>query len=227
MRSLATLLLFATPVLAQSERLLSAGAIAGADFRQTLATTHGPQPLDCGVACLVEYSTPARKPLLFGAAVEARVSHHVAIEADALYQRLGFSSVFEMASPSSGLLFSFSKTTASRWEVPIVGKYRFGHVFALAGGAIDGVAAVHSEADIGSRSFLGHVGVQHTAFDDSGQMTKGPRAGVVAGGGVELRAGRFRVAPQLRVTRRLRRFVAEPDVRTNSWEVGAFVSFMF
>ena len=55
MRSLVAALVFAAPVLAQSERFLSVGALAGVNFRQTLASTNAPQSLDCGPACLVGY----------------------------------------------------------------------------------------------------------------------------------------------------------------------------
>jgi hypothetical protein len=225
MRLLPGIFLFAAAAIAQ-DRFLSAGASAGVDFRETLASTNAIQPVECGLACLVQYSVPARKPLLFGPAVEARITKGFAIEADALYQRISYSSVFEMARPSSGLLFAFSKTTASRWQVPILLKRRFGRFFVLAGGALDGLAGVHSETDYGGREFIsGRVSSGHLSSDDTGQITKGPRAGVVVGGGVELRAGGVHIAPQLRFTRWVkRRFVAEPGLRSNQSEVGLFLS---
>jgi hypothetical protein len=225
MRLLSGIFLFAAAAIAQ-DRFLSAGAIAGANFRETLASTNAIQPVECGLACLVQYSVPARKPLLFGPTVEARITKGFAVEADAFYQRISYSSVFVMARPSSGLLFAFSKTTASRWQVPILVKGRFGRVFALAGGALDGLAGVHSETDYGGREFIsGRVSSGHSSSDDTGQITKGPRAGVVAGGGVELRAGRVRIAPQLRFTRWVkRRFVAEPGLRSNQSDVAVFLS---
>jgi hypothetical protein len=109
-----------------------------------------------------------------GPAVEARLTKRFAVEADALYQPISYSSVFEMARPSSGLLFAFSKTTASRWQVPILLKRRFGRFFVLAGGALDGLAGVHSETDYGGREFIsGRVSSGHLSSDDTGQITKG------------------------------------------------------
>jgi len=183
----------------------------------------------CPAACYVHYSNPATKPLTFGAAFEVRLIRRLSVQAEGFYHRVGYSSVFELGSPSSGLTFAFSKTTATRWEVPLFLKYRVGRrPFVLAGAAVDGIAGVHTEADIGGRDFFGHVSVQHTHYDEPGQMTQGPRLGALAGAGVELRAGPLRLAPQLRFTRWIAtRFSAEPGIRSNQSDVAALLTLMF
>lgn len=231
MRPVSLVFLFVAPLCAQPAHIFSAGVVGGGAFTSAFATTSSPQPLLCGAACYIQYSAPAAKPLVYGAAVEFRVTRRVSVEAEALCRRISYNSVFEYATPSSGLLFAFSKTTAQRWEIPLVGKYRFGsgvlRPFAAAGAAIDWINAMHTEADTGSRSFLGHVGTAHSSYGASGQMTAGPRAGVVLGGGVEARLGPLRISPQLRVTRWIRMRVAEPDLRSRQTEAAALLTLMF
>jgi hypothetical protein len=109
----------------------------------------------------------------FGPALEVALPFHLAAEGGLLYAHLDYG-------------FRTSGFTASRWEVPLLLKYRFGkgllRPFAGAGLSFNRITGV---ADARSPAELRHRGT----------------TGLVLAAGIETRAGRLRIAPELRISR--------------------------
>lgn len=141
--------------------------------------------------------TSDTKRYIFGPQVELRLPAGLAIELDALYTKLNFSSVGGTASSVAN-----AATDATAWEFPLLLKYKFG-------GANAGVAAVRPFVDTGA-SFrrLTSISQVRNFVTGSTQSTSSPAelqdknsTGFVIGGGVEIRALFLRISPEVRFTR--------------------------
>ena len=120
------------------------------------------------------YSTPKR--WITGGMVEARFPKHLAVEVDALYHELRFTdaSILPNGTPNSG-----SPAPVVTWEFPVLVKYRL---------------------PLPKLTPLVEAG---PAFRSSGNLngTRPSNHGFTAGLGVEVRAKRVRIAPQVRYIR--------------------------
>ena len=149
--------------------------------------------------------SPATKYYVVGPVVEIRLPRGFAIEVDALYHRLNYSSYFLSSSPSAGILFFDSSTAANRWDFPLLLKYRFRkrgcRPFLEAGGAANHVGGVHQSVVFGSRDLEGFVSLGRASYDHAPELGRTTRFGIVSGAGIGFGAAMFRVSPQLRYTR--------------------------
>lgn len=135
------------------------------------------------------YATDS-KLWIVGPQLELRLPAGLAIELDALYTKVNFSSIGSAAGSIGG-----SVVDGSSWEFPLMLKYKFG-------GANAGVAAV--------RPFVG-AGASFRRLWDIGEITdfiagqsnggSDTAKGFVIGGGVEIRALFVRISPEIRYTR--------------------------
>jgi hypothetical protein len=161
----------------------------------------------------------SEKPVLTaGPFVEVRLPARLAIEFDALYEGLRFHYDGRPA-------IEIVNVSARSWQFPLLLKYRFGSRRAypfLSGGVaafyIGSVGGAAQSLPDNVRSVLQRVG---STFVNGG--------GVV-GGGIEVRLGPLRVAPELRFTRWAIRQSAEisgVSLATEQSRVHLFVGFSF
>ena len=134
---------------------------------------------------------------IIGPQVELRLPAGFAIELDALYTKLNFSSVGSVAGSVVNAV-----TDADSWEFPLLLKKKFG-------GANAGVAAVRPFVDVGA-SFKRLTSIKQVRnfVTGSPQETSNPAelqdksgTGFVIGGGLEIRALFLRISPEVRFTR--------------------------
>jgi hypothetical protein len=154
--------------------------------------------------------TADRPQWVGGPYIEFRLPARLAIEIDALYEGLRFDYKFNR----QGLAQEISRTTASTWQFPMLLKYRFSshsvRPFVSGGVAVYRIGSVQQSGELISqlpgeiRSVISRVG---NSFVNGG--------GVV-GGGLELKAGPLRIAPEIRFTR----WVIGKSFGTNDVSVG-------
>ncbi len=141
------------------------------------------------------YSTNTKRYLI-GPTVQFNFGSRLALEGDLLYKRLGYQ--YDQVGTGQSV---YVKTVANSWEVPVLGKFMLipGPVrpFIAAGGAfrhLSGIDQFRNTVNAG----LSPVGVR---FDTATEFNRRNDIGAVFGGGVEFKAGRVRVTPELRYTR--------------------------
>jgi len=172
-----------------SAQLLSIGALGGVPFFDQTTT-----------------KPDESRPYIVGPSVELRVPGGFAIEADALYQRLGSTSQFSFIGAGlngpSLLAYFTVRQRANSWEFPVLGKYYF------------------RRRESGWQPFLGtgwsfrtageHQSVSQLTADSSGALHASSfqnsfRADLAVGAtfaaGIQVRAGRFALTPEVRYTR--------------------------
>jgi opacity protein-like surface antigen len=141
--------------------------------------------------------TSDTKRYIIGPQIELRLPAGFAIELDALYTKLNFSSVGSVA----GSVVN-AATDADSWEFPLLLKKKFG-------GANAGVAAVRPFVATGAafrrltsirqvRNFI-TGNSQETSTPD--ELRNKNATGFVIGGGLEIRALFLRISPEVRFTR--------------------------
>lgn len=131
-----------------------------------------------------------------GPYVEVRLPFSLAVEVDALYRPYGYRSADGIA----GIVTS-STVDARSWEFPVLGKYRIPlqvlsvKPFVLAGVTFRNVGTIHTVSTCAGNLCGSNEGTQSFTRDG---FTK---AGFVAGGGLEWKAGPLRLAAEGRYTR--------------------------
>jgi hypothetical protein len=164
---------------AASAQLISVGAIGGVPTPNTFGTNESP-------------------PYTVGGSVEFHLPAGFALEADALYRRLGDTSFAEFI---SGTVFAsyIDRQRGNAWEFPLLGKYYFRRKSAW-------------QPFVGTGFAFETIGVHEISngFVNPYATTTGPfvtnfraplEAGAVFAGGVSFHAGRFSLLPQVRYTR--------------------------
>jgi hypothetical protein len=139
--------------------------------------------------------TADRPRWVAGPYIEFRLPARFAVEFDALYEGLRFD--YRFGRP--GLAQENSTTTASTWQFPLLLKYRFSDA-ALRPFLSGGVAAYR----IGGVRQSGELITQlpseiRSVINRAGNSFV--NGGGVVGGGVEIKAGPLRLAPEIRFTR--------------------------
>ncbi len=144
---------------------------------------------------------------------------------DALYRRVSFDRVERHFSASSVSTLLMDKTVANRWEFPLVLKYRHAvgrvHPFAGIGASVDHVS---EGSTAGGYCQWGVLFPQYyplvcTSFNETPAegLEHPTAAGFVFAGGIDLRAGRLRLSPEIRYTRwPIANF---PGSSLNQWQV--------
>jgi len=134
---------------------------------------------------------------IVGAAMEVHLPKRLSVEADVLYRHVTYNGVFFY--PLVGT--TLDHTRMGLLEIPMLVKYRFaGRVcpFVDGGAAIDRVVGLrNSYVNIAAFGSPVYTGRNSTPV----QLSNPTTPGVVAGGGIEARAGMMRISPELRYTR--------------------------
>ena len=113
---------------------------------------------------------------IVGPAIALNLTNHLSVRFDALYKPLGYDTSLKS---TVSFYQSFQTTThATWWEFPITGQWRF--------------SGENWRPFVTAGTSLNHV---------KGTTLDGSHVGFVTGGGVELKAGHFRMVPELRYTR--------------------------
>jgi hypothetical protein len=149
---------------------------------------------------------------LVGPTIEVRLPAGFAIEADALYQRIGNTSFFGYSLLTGSNLItgqpplfpssSINQQRGNSWEFPILGKYYFRPVrsgiqpFAGMGYAFRTIE-FHNEY---TQTTVDANGASQT-FSGNNDFRSGLGVGAVFAAGVRIRAGRFSLLPEFRYTR--------------------------
>lgn len=147
------------------------------------------------------------RPYTIGPSIEIRLPAGFAIEAGALYRRIGNTTSFALRQnllPTSLIAISFliNRQRGNSWEFPLLGKYYFRpratawQPFIATGYAFRGIW-FH---DDGNETNTDPSGVSHTfTFHNDYRSSLG--IGVVAAAGIRLHLGHFAILPEFRYTR--------------------------
>lgn len=150
----------------------------------------------------VKYSDESRKYIV-GPSVEFRFTDRLAVEASALYQRIGSHQSFFLASPE---LYGnqFNRQRGNSWEFPVLGKFYFrgkeaGWQPFLGTGYAFHAAWMKTEGRY--VSLLPGPEITRAVTDYRSDYRTGLDVGAVAAAGVRLQRGRLALTPEFRYTR--------------------------
>lgn len=162
------------------------------------------------------------RPYLVGPTVEVRLPAGFAVEASALYRRLGQTYAYGYGSEPGVVTSISNRARGNAWEFPVVGKYYFksaesswqpffgtGWSLRTIGWKYDGVTTTTTP-----------TGQVVTPFHSSDRSDL--NVGATFAAGVRLRVNRFSVLPELRYTR-----WGGADGTTRRNEGGFFLGFRF
>ena len=149
------------------------------------------------------------RPYVIGGTVEVRLPAHFAIEADALYQRVGTSSgvSFLLSGvnliPINSSVQSFTnRLRGNSWEFPLLAKYYFRPHHAgwepfLATGY--SFRTIRFKAD--TVSVISGTDIAPSTVRNRSSYTSALDVGATLAAGLRLRSGRFAISPEIRYTR--------------------------
>jgi hypothetical protein len=143
------------------------------------------------------------RPYVVGGSVEVRLPAEFALEADALYRRLGNSTLF-FYSPSPGVLSSFAnRERGNSWEFPLLGKYYFRRTSAWQPFVGTGFSfRTVGRHDANNFSLLSGTSVSTLSPGLVRSDYRDPlNVGAAVTAGVRFHAGRLALLPQVRYTR--------------------------
>ena len=149
------------------------------------------------------YSSDESKRYIVGPSIEFRLPANFAVEASALYQRTGYSASFlpVYILGESGMPTGYStRQRGNSWQFPVLGKYYFGsrrpwQPFLGTGYAVR-TTWTHSDTQYTTVN-AGASTTQAYAYDSRSPLD----VGVVFAAGLRLRAGKVKIAPEMRFTR--------------------------
>ena len=169
------------------------------------------QPISIGVlggVPLVDQTTgnDESRPYIVGPSIEVRLPAGFALEADALYQRIGNTSSFGLIESFLGtgvaaVTGATTRTRANEWEFPVLGKYYFRRdskwqPFVGTGWAL----RFADQREAGKETIVDASGASSTfVFKDD--FRSDVEVGATFAAGVRYRVGRFALLPQVRYTR--------------------------
>jgi hypothetical protein len=152
-----------------------------------------------------EYSAATRRYTV-GASVEWEWTRAFGFEADVLYHRMGYVGIVHFFDSASGnYQDSAIDVKGNSWDFPLLAKNRFGRAgrpYMAGGGVLRYVGPVRGRGEQTTGSLVTRTS-STMPLDTSqpSELRKRFYPGVTAAGGVEVRAGRFRMTPELRYTR--------------------------
>ncbi len=171
------------------------------------------QPISVGVKAGVPFmdatiqSHDESRPFLIGPYAEVRLPAGFAIEADALYHRIGNTTNFNFQIPAGGALigpgFTYfnNRVRGNSWEFPVIGKYYFrrGSQFQPFVGTGWELRTVSFHSDTNETRVDGNGVARQFSFHNDYRSDVG--VGAVVAAGVRYRAGRLAIVPEVRYTR--------------------------
>jgi hypothetical protein len=182
-RLLCLLLFSAVPAFGQ----VHAGVKVGLPVTDAFAT---------GTVPTLQYFSEAKRYVV-GPTFELQLPHRVALEFDALYRRFDYRSISTLVD-----LIALRSTQANAWEFPVLVKYRtkgkpLVHPFLDAGLVFNRVSGVTKFTN----TLVTGVSRVVTGQESPSELRHSVTAGLVLGGGVDIRALVIHIQPELRFTR--------------------------
>jgi hypothetical protein len=169
------------------------------------------QPVSIGVlggAPLVDQTNgnDESRPYLVGPSVEVRLPAGFAIEADALYQRIGNTSSFALLESfiGAGVAITTAETTrtrANQWEFPVLGKYYFRRNSRWQPFVGTGWAMRFADIHQSGNETVVNTGAAVSTFTFTDSFRSDLQVGATFTAGIRYRIGRFAMLPQVRYTR--------------------------
>jgi hypothetical protein len=147
-------------------------------------------------------------PYVVGGSAEIRIAPRFSVGVDALLRHWSYDN---QGKSDPGFSVFTSRTTANAWEFPLVARRRFRSgkpvsPFAETGAAVDWLQHMRQVTTVSN--FLG--GSSTSSTSQPPEVQRRTMAGVVAGGGVDVRLRRLHVEPEVRYTCWGWRHFAEP-----------------
>lgn len=137
------------------------------------------------------------KRYIVGGTAELRLPAGFALELDALYRRLNYSSGGTLID-----VFTNSATSGNAWEFPLLVKYRAGHgaarPFVDVGVAFDTVSGLKQTV---TNTLFATNRTTTTTTNDAAELRKRVNKGFVIGAGIDLHAVLIHLSPEIRYTR--------------------------
>ncbi len=139
------------------------------------------------------------KQYIFGPAIEVKLPARLAVEASALYRRVGYTSI-----QSTLIGPSWDRVRANSWEVPFSLKFYFPAAksvqpFMFGGYALRSLSGSEDNYSYPT-SKTGSPGYDTIYGKSEAQIWSNPTHGVTFGGGIRLGSGTFDVSPEIRYT---------------------------
>ncbi|MEO5923677.1 MAG: outer membrane beta-barrel protein [Bryobacteraceae bacterium] len=140
------------------------------------------------------YATNTKRYLV-GPSIQFNLPARFAIEVDALYKRLGYQ--YDQSLPNGTV---YAKTVANSWEFPALVKFTIlpGPIspFVGAGGALRHVSGIKQLR----RTVNAGLATINQELDSAPEFNKRNDVGAVFAAGIQFKAGRVRITPELRYT---------------------------
>jgi hypothetical protein len=149
-----------------------------------------------------DYSAATRRYTV-GIAVERGLAGPLGIEGDVLFHRMGYVAIVDtFADPQGIATHSAIDVKGDSWDFPLRVKLRLGGPYLAAGGVLRYAGPVRGLGERTVRNLItGAVTATPLDTSDPSELRKRFYPGVTAGAGIELGAGRVRIAPEFRYTR--------------------------
>ena len=166
--------------------------VPAADFFETGTVTNPTET--------IRYASETRRYVI-GPTAELRLPFGLAVEFDALYRPINFTTTGTITDPVLGAIQSNSSTTGHAWDFPLLVKLRTGS-YPLVHPYIEGGPVGRYVG--GFDKLVEEViddSTQQTRTSDVSEFRKQFYGGVTFGAGVELRAIGLRISPEFRYTR--------------------------
>lgn len=146
------------------------------------------------------------RPYMIGPSIEVRLPAGFALEADALYQRIGNTSSFGLIGSflGTGVAAVTSETTRTRaneWEFPLLGKYYFRRNSAWQPFVGTGWAFRFGETHESGNETIINAGASSGTFTFNDSFRSNLEVGATFAAGIRYRIGHFALQPQFRYTR--------------------------
>lgn len=143
---------------------------------------------------------------MVGPSVEVRLPAGFALEADALYQRIGNTSSFALIDSfiGTGVAGTTGETTRTRanvWEFPLLGKYYFRRNSAWQPFVGTGWAFRFGEIHESGNGTIVNTGGAASTFTFNDSFRSDLEVGATFAAGIRYRIGHFALQPQFRYTR--------------------------
>lgn len=148
-----------------------------------------------------DYSAATRR-YVAGPSAEWQITNRFGFELDALYHRMGYVAIVEFFDSASGAgSRSAVDVKGNSWDFPLMAKYRLGRAFAAGGGTLRYAGPVRGRGTLITYNLAAGTSTETTVdTSDPSELRKRLYPGLTAGAGLELRAGRLRLLPEIRYT---------------------------
>ena len=147
--------------------------------------------------------TDESKRYVVGPWIDLRLPVHFSVEADAFYQRLGYSAGY-----LSPVQDTWTRERVNAWEFPVLAKFHLPERRLRPFVGVGVAPRIMNGRDASSGFAINpNTGAPVNAYAAEVKATYDPAVGLMIAGGVELGASRLRFTPEIRYTRWNQRFL--------------------